>query len=170
MSATGYTGSGLNLCGKQRLAEIMGRCFCCWQRFCIKPIGLGARDTLRLEMGFALYGNDISDTTSPIEAGLGWITKPKKETSIRWKFFKNNAFEGVSRKLVGFEVKDRRLPRHDYIIEDVNGNEIGVVTSYTPVALRWINPSAWVTWQRLLQRKGRRSESWSGRRVWKQWW
>jgi len=98
----------------------------------IMPIGLGARDTLRLEMGFCLYGNDISDETSPIEAGLGWITKTEKKPH----FFSKETFikqreEGTERKLVGFIVDDRRVPRHDYEIVDPEGNQIGIVTSGT---------------------------------------
>ena len=91
--------------------------------FGIKPIGLGARDTLRLEMGFCLYGNDIDDTTSPLEAGLGWVTKFTKE-------FTNSAAlqeekkAGVKRKLVGFEMIDRGIPRHNYVIVDADGNNI----------------------------------------------
>ena len=100
--------------------------------FGIKPIGLGARDTLRLEMGFCLYGNDLDDTTSPIEAGLGWITK-----FVEGKNFTNRAMlekqkaEGVSRKLVGFEMIDRGIPRHGYNLLNVEGEVIGSVTSGT---------------------------------------
>lgn len=98
----------------------------------IKPIGLGARDTLRLEMGFCLYGNDIDDTTSPLEAGLGWITK-----FVEGKNFTNRAAleqqkaAGVTRKLVGFEMIDRGIPRHSYALTDTEGNVIGHVTSGT---------------------------------------
>ncbi len=98
----------------------------------IKPIGLGARDTLRLEMGFCLYGNDLDDTTSPIEAGLGWITK-----FVDGKDFTNRAElerqkkEGVSRKLCAFELVDKGIPRHGYAIVDAEGKEIGHVTSGT---------------------------------------
>ena len=95
------------------------------------PIGLGARDTLRLEMGYCLYGNDIDDTTSPIEAGLGWITKTKKGDFVNCDTFKQQIAAGVSRKLVGFELTDRRVPRHGYMIEDAAGNDIGIVTSGT---------------------------------------
>ena len=96
----------------------------------IKPAGLGARDTLRLEKGFCLYGNDIDDHTSPIEAGLGWITKFTKDfvDADKLKAQKEN---GVSRKLVGFTMIDRGIPRKDYPILDAEGNEIGVVTSGT---------------------------------------
>ena len=96
----------------------------------IKPIGLGARDTLRLEKGFCLYGNDIDDTTSPLEGGLGWITKFSKEFTAKDILEKQKA-EGVKRKLVGFEMIDRGIPRHDYKIKDADGNEIGKVTSGT---------------------------------------
>jgi aminomethyltransferase len=100
------------------------------KEFGIEPVGLAARDTLRLEMGFCLYGNDINDTTSPIEAGLGWITKFSKE-------FNNKAAleaqkqNGTARKLVGFELVDKGIPRHDYEICDSAGNTIGIVTSGT---------------------------------------
>src|SRR5690606_37544969 len=93
--------------------------------------GLGARDTLRLERGYCLYGNDIDDTTSPLEAGLGWITKLKKGDFIDRERMVALKEQGLSRKLVGFEVMDRRVPRHGYPIEDMSGNEVGVVTSGT---------------------------------------
>ena len=96
----------------------------------IKPAGLASRDTLRLEMGFCLYGNDIDDTTSPIEAGLGWITKFTKEFTNS-KALLEQKEKGVSRKLVGFELVDRGIPRHDYIITDASGKQIGKVTSGT---------------------------------------
>ena len=96
----------------------------------IKPIGLGARDTLRLEMGFCLYGNDLSDTTSPLEAGLGWITKFDKDF-VDKEFLAKQKEEGVTRKLVGFEMQERAIPRHDYLVVDADGNEIGKVTSGT---------------------------------------
>ena len=101
-------------------------------KFGIKPIGLGARDTLRLEMGFCLYGNDIDDTTSPIEAGLGWITKfvDGKNFTNRAALEKQKA-DGVSRKLVGFEMIDRGIPRHGYELTDEQGAVIGHVTSGT---------------------------------------
>ncbi len=133
ISATGYTGSGgfeLYVENKD-LLQLWEAVFAAGKDFGIKPIGLGARDTLRLEMGFALYGNDISDTTSPIEAGLGWITKTKKGDFNSVEIFQKQRAEGISRKLVGFEVMDRRVPRHDYLIEDAAGNEIGIVTSGT---------------------------------------
>lgn len=96
------------------------------------PAGLGARDTLRLEMGFCLYGNDIDDTTSPLEAGLGWITKLKKESIFPSKeIFIQQKKQGITRKLVGLNVNDRRVPRHGYPVCDAEGNEIGVVTSGT---------------------------------------
>jgi len=133
ISATGYTGSGgfeLYVENKDVL-KLWDAVFAAGKDLGIKPIGLGARDTLRLEMGFALYGNDINDTTSPIEAGLGWITKTKKGNFNSVEIFQKQRAEGVERKLVGFEVMDRRVPRHDYLIEDAGGNEIGVVTSGT---------------------------------------
>jgi aminomethyltransferase len=132
VSATGYTGAGgFELYVDNDHAEaIWNAVFKAGEPFGIKPIGLGARDTLRLEMGFCLYGNDIDDTTSPLEAGLGWVTKFSKE-------FTNSAAlqeqkqAGVKRKLVGFEMIDRGIPRHDYEIVDADGNTIGKVTSGT---------------------------------------
>ncbi len=133
ISATGYTGAGgFELyCTSSQTPKLWDALFEAGKEFDIQPIGLGARDTLRLEMGYCLYGNDIDDTTSPIEAGLGWITKTKKGNFISCDAFKSQITEGVKRKLVGFELTDRRVPRHGYIIEDASGNEIGVVTSGT---------------------------------------
>lgn len=133
ISATGYTGSGgfeLYVSSDQ-LAQLWDAVFEAGKDFGIAPVGLGARDTLRLEMGFALYGNDIDDTTSPIEAGLGWITKTKKGEFNSVEIFRQQRAEGITKKLVGFEVLDRRVPRHDYPIADMEGNEIGRVTSGT---------------------------------------
>ena len=98
--------------------------------FGIKPIGLAARDTLRLEMGYCLYGNDINDTTSPIEAGLGWITKFSKDF-VNAEALKQQKEEGPSRRLIAFELDERGIPRHDYDIVDAEGNKIGIVTSGT---------------------------------------
>ncbi len=133
VSATGYTGSGgFEIYARNsQLVTIWNAIMEAGKEFNIQPIGLGARDTLRLEMGYCLYGNDIDDTTSPIEAGLGWITKTKKENFNSIETFRAQRKEGVSQKLVGFKMEDRRVPRHDYIIEDVDGNEIGKVTSGT---------------------------------------
>ena len=132
ISATGYTGSGgfEIYCKNEEVQQIWERVFDAGADFDIKPIGLAARDTLRLEMGYCLYGNDIDDTTSPIEAGLGWITKFSKS------FTNSNALlnqknSGVNRKLVGFELNDRGIPRKSYPILDTNGNAIGEVTSGT---------------------------------------
>ncbi|MDF2450360.1 MAG: gcvT [Bacteroidota bacterium] len=132
ISNTGYTGAGgFELYFKNEDAEqIWDAIFEAGKEFGIKPIGLGARDTLRLEMGFCLYGNDIDDTTSPIEAGLGWITKFTKDFTNRQAIEKQKT-EGVSKKLVGFEMIDRGIPRHDYPIADANGTIIGKVTSGT---------------------------------------
>lgn len=132
ISNTGYTGAGgFELYFKNEDAEkIWDAIFEAGKEFGIKPIGLGARDTLRLEMGFCLYGNDIDDTTSPIEAGLGWITKFTKDFTNRAAIEKQKT-EGVTKKLVGFEMIDRGIPRHDYQIADANGNIIGKVTSGT---------------------------------------
>jgi len=134
ISATGYTGSGgfEIYCKNTEVEQVWNRVFEAGADFGIKPIGLAARDTLRLEMGFCLYGNDISDTTSPLEAGLGWITKLKKEADFIDKdFLTKQKEEGVSRKLVAFELIDRGIPRHDYNINDADGNKIGIVTSGT---------------------------------------
>ena len=132
VSATGYTGSGgfeLYFDNKDAV-YIWNEIFRAGEPFGIKPIGLGARDTLRLEMGFCLYGNDINDTTSPIEAGLGWVTKFTKDFVSSDKFAEQKK-NGVERKLVGFEMIDRGIPRHDYEIVDEEGNVIGKVTSGT---------------------------------------
>ncbi len=134
-SITGYTGSGgceiyvANEDGEKLWKAV----FEAGAEFGIKPIGLGARDTLRLEMGFCLYGNDIDDTTSPLEAGLGWITKfnDVKGDFVDKEYMLNMKAEGVKRKLVGFELIDRGIPRHGYQVCDAEGNEIGVVTSGT---------------------------------------
>lgn len=132
VSNTGYTGAGgFEIYFPNNVAEKMWNdVFKAGEEFGIKPIGLGARDTLRLEMGFCLYGNDINDTTSPIEAGLGWITKFTKEFTNS-KALLEQKEKGVSKKLVGFEMIDRGIPRHDYPIADANGNVIGIVTSGT---------------------------------------
>ncbi|WP_394758603.1 glycine cleavage system aminomethyltransferase GcvT [Flavobacterium sp.] len=132
VSATGYTGSGgFEIYFKNEDAEaIWNKIFEAGKPFGIKPIGLAARDTLRLEMGFCLYGNDINDTTSPLEAGLGWITKFDKEFTNSANLKKQKE-EGVSKKLVAFEMQERAVPRHDYEIVDATGNVIGIVTSGT---------------------------------------
>ena len=134
ISATGYTGSGgfEIYCKNNEVEQVWDKVFEAGAKFGIKPIGLAARDTLRLEMGFCLYGNDIDDTTSPLEAGLGWITKLGKESDFIDKDFLTKQKEaGVSKKLVAFELIDRGIPRHDYPIVDANGNTIGKVTSGT---------------------------------------
>lgn len=134
ISNTGYTGAGgFELYFyPQDAMKIWNAIFEAGEEFGIKPIGLGARDTLRLEMGFCLYGNDIDDTTSPLEAGLGWITKfvDGKNFTNRAALEKQKA-EGVTRKLVGFEMIDRGIPRHGYQLTDAEGNQIGQVTSGT---------------------------------------
>ncbi|MCC6463604.1 MAG: glycine cleavage system aminomethyltransferase GcvT [Saprospiraceae bacterium] len=134
VSATGYTGSGgFEIYARNRdIAKIWDKVFANGAKLGIKPAGLGARDTLRLEMGYCLYGNDINDKSSPLEAGLGWITKLGKAADFPSKdrFLKQKA-DGVKRKLVGFLVSDRRVPRHDYIIESRRGASIGQVTSGT---------------------------------------
>lgn len=132
ISATGYTGSGgfEIYCKNSEVEQIWNKVFEAGASFGIKPIGLAARDTLRLEMGFCLYGNDINDTTSPLEAGLGWITKFTKDF-VNAENLKAQKEAGVTRKLVGFEMIERGIPRHDYEIADANGNLIGIVTSGT---------------------------------------
>ncbi|HEU0137970.1 MAG TPA: glycine cleavage system aminomethyltransferase GcvT [Flavobacterium sp.] len=132
ISATGYTGSGgfEIYCKNSEAEQIWNRVFEAGAEYGIKPIGLAARDTLRLEMGFCLYGNDIDDTTSPIEAGLGWITKFTKEFTNSEALQKQKE-EGVTRKLVAFELVERGVPRHDYEIVDSSGTVIGKVTSGT---------------------------------------
>lgn len=132
ISATGYTGAGgfEIYCKNDQAEQIWNKVFEAGAAFGIKPIGLAARDTLRLEMGFCLYGNDINDTTSPIEAGLGWITKFNKEFTNS-DHLKKQKEAGVTKKLIGFEMQERAIPRHDYEIVDANGNPIGIVTSGT---------------------------------------
>lgn len=132
ISATGYTGSGgfEIYCKNSEVKQVWDKVFEAGASYGIKPIGLAARDTLRLEMGFCLYGNDLNDTTSPIEAGLGWITKFTKE------FTNSEALEaqkrhGPDRKLIAFTLDERGVPRQGYDIVDGNGNKIGEVTSGT---------------------------------------
>ncbi|HLF46744.1 MAG TPA: glycine cleavage system aminomethyltransferase GcvT [Chitinophagaceae bacterium] len=134
ISATGYTGAGgveIYFEDKDGAAgKIWDAIFKIGGPQGLKPIGLGARDTLRLEMGFCLYGNDIDDTTSPMEAGLGWITKFSKDFTSK-NIFEKQKREGVKRKLVAFEMIDRGIPRHGYELKDVAGKTIGQVTSGT---------------------------------------
>ena len=134
ISATGYTGAGgFELYFYNEFAQqVWDAIFEAGREEGIKPIGLGARDTLRLEMGYCLYGNDIDDTTSPIEAGLAWITKfTDNKDFIDKDFFLRQKREGVTRRLKGFEMIDRGIPRHGYEIVDKEGVVIGVVTSGT---------------------------------------
>ncbi|MEQ9285612.1 MAG: glycine cleavage system aminomethyltransferase GcvT [Cyclobacteriaceae bacterium] len=130
ISATGYTGAGgFELYVQNEKAETLwDKIFEAGEEFGIKPIGLGARDTLRLEMGFCLYGNDIDDTTSPLEAGLGWVTKFIKEFTNSENLQKEKE-QGVKNKLIGFELEEKGIPRAGYVIADGNGNDIGRVTS-----------------------------------------
>lgn len=141
ISNTGYTGAGgFELYFYPDAAmKVWDAVFEAGAEFGIKPIGLGARDTLRLEMGFCLYGNDLDDTTSPIEAGLGWITKfvDGKNFTNRSMLEKQKA-EGTVRKLVGFEMIDRGIPRHGYELTTAEGDKIGVVTSGTMSPIRKI--------------------------------
>jgi len=132
ISATGYTGSGgfEIYCKNDEAEQIWNKVFEAGKNFGIKPIGLAARDTLRLEMGYCLYGNDIDDTTSPIEAGLGWITKFTKDFTNS-EGIKLQKEEGVNRRLKAFELDERGIPRQGYDIVDENGSKIGHVTSGT---------------------------------------
>lgn len=134
LSTTGYTGSGgCEIYVRNEDADkLWNAVFEAGKEFGIKPIGLGARDTLRLEMGFCLYGNDINDTTSPLEAGLGWITKFTDEKNFIDKdYMLKQKAEGLKKRLVGFEMIDRGIPRQHYPILDAEGNTIGEVTSGT---------------------------------------
>lgn len=154
ISATGYTGSGgFELYVANENTEALWNAVMeAGSEFDIKPCGLGARDTLRLEMGYCLYGNDIDDTTSPLEAGLGWITKLKKLHPFNGVDLMLSLKErGLSKKLVGFTMEERRVPRHGYLIFDSDENEIGVVTSGTqapsldmPIGMGYI-PTAFST-------------------------
>ena len=132
ISATGYTGSGgfEIYCKNTQVAKIWTKVLEAGADWGIQPIGLAARDTLRLEMGYCLYGNDIDDTTSPLEASLGWITKFNKDF-INSESLKKQKEIGVSKTLVGFELSQRCIPRHGYAIVDAQGNSIGRVTSGT---------------------------------------
>lgn len=132
MSNTGYTGSGgfEIYVNKTHAEKVWNALFEAGKDVNIKPIGLGARDTLRLEKGFCLYGNDIDHSTSPLEAGLGWITKFTKDFTNS-DFLKKQKEEGVKRKLVGFKMIDKGIPRHDYEIKNAAGETIGKVTSGT---------------------------------------
>ncbi len=132
ISATGYTGSGgfEIYCKNSEVKQIWDSVFEAGANYDIKPIGLAARDTLRLEMGYCLYGNDIDDTTSPIEAGLGWVCKFTKEFTNS-KALEAEKQRGSERKLIAFKLDERGIPRQGYDIVDGNGNKIGIVTSGT---------------------------------------
>ena len=132
ISATGYTGSGgfEIYCKNSEVNQVWDKVLEAGASFGIKPIGLAARDTLRLEMGYCLYGNDINDTTSPLAAGLGWVTKFTKDF-INSDALKAEKEAGVKTKLVAFELVDKGIPRHDYTIVDSSGKAIGTVTSGT---------------------------------------
>ena len=134
ISATGYTGAGgIEIYFEDEgdnASKVWDAIFEAGKKGGIKPIGLGARDTLRLEMGYCLYGNDIDDTTSPLEAGLGWITKFSKPFTNS-EYFEKQKAEGITKKLVGFEMLEKGIARHDYQIKDFEGAIIGKVTSGT---------------------------------------
>ncbi len=132
ISATGYTGSGgfEIYCKNSEVEQIWTAVLEAGADFGIKPVGLAARDTLRLEMGYCLYGNDIDDTTSPLEAGLGWITKFNK-TFTNSEALQLEKTQGSTKKLVGFQIEGRGIPRHDYVIANAEGTPIGRVTSGT---------------------------------------
>ncbi|HPG07576.1 MAG TPA: glycine cleavage system aminomethyltransferase GcvT [Saprospiraceae bacterium] len=133
VSATGYTGAGGYelYFNNHHAVQLWDAIMEAGKSAGVMPVGLGARDTLRLEMGYCLYGNDIDDTTSPLEAGLGWITKLKKGPFVGKEKIEFLKQQGISRKLVGFTVQDRRVPRHDYLLFSATGQEIGRVTSGT---------------------------------------
>ncbi len=148
ISNTGYTGSGgFELyAAAHSTKKLWDTLFHEGKSVHIQPVGLGARDTLRLEMGYNLYGNDINDTTNPLEAGLGWITKFEKGDFVASKIIQQVKEKGLTRKLVGFKLSDRRVPRHDYEIFDAAGNNIGIVTSGTssptldiPIGMGYVN-------------------------------
>lgn len=132
ISATGYTGSGgfEIYCKNEEIEQVWNQVLGAGAAHGIKPIGLAARDTLRLEMGYCLYGNDIDDTTSPLEAGLGWVTKFTKDF-VHSEHLKDQKEAGVNRKLIGFEIEDKGIPRQGYDILDGEGRRIGMVTSGT---------------------------------------
>lgn len=134
ISATGYTGAGgVEIYFEDKddnAGKIWDAIFEAGKTAGIKPVGLGARDTLRLEMGFCLYGNDIDDTTSPLEAGLGWITKFTKDFTNR-AYFEKQKTQGLTKKLVGFEMQEKGIARHGYEIKDFDGTPVGHVTSGT---------------------------------------
>lgn len=166
ISATGYTGSGgFELyVAAEHTEKLWNAIMEAGEEFDVKPCGLGARDTLRLEMGFCLYGNDINDHTSPLEAGLGWITKLKKNAAFNGKEYLSTQKEnGLTKKLVGFIVSDRRVPRHDYLIFDKNENEIGYVTSGTqspsldvPLGMGYVTLDQAVTGNTILIQAGKK--------------
>lgn len=159
ISATGYTGSGgfEIYCKNTQVEKIWSQVLEAGSSWGIQPIGLAARDTLRLEMGYCLYGNDIDDTTSPLEAGLGWITKFNKDF-INSTSLKKQKEQGVSQALVGFELSQRGIPRQGYAIVDAQGAPIGRVTSgtmspslgkgiglgYVPVALKEVGSQIYI--------------------------
>ena len=149
ISATGYTGSGgieIYFEDKDDNANIIwDKIFDAGSSHGLKPIGLAARDTLRLEMGYCLYGNDIDDTTSPLEAGLGWITKFSKDFTAK-NILQQQKEQGIKQKLVGLQVTDKGIPRHGYLIQNKEGEVIGRVTSGTqspslqkPIAMGYLN-------------------------------
>lgn len=149
ISNTGYTGCGgfEIYCKNNQVMIIWDKIMSAGEAYNIKPIGLAARDTLRLEMGFCLYGNELNDNITPIEAGLGWITKFSKEFN-GYKILKEQKENGINRKLVGFELIDKGIPRKDYEIYDLDKSKIGIVTSGTmspsigkAIGLGYVNPS-----------------------------
>lgn len=167
ISATGYTGAGgfeLYI-PNEKVQEVWEQIFEAGQEFNIKPIGLGARDTLRLEKGYCLYGNDINDSTSPIEGGLSWITKFDKDF-VNKAYIQNHKENGVDRKLVAFKMNDKGIPRQDYIVSNKAGLEIGRVTSGTispvlgvGIGLGLIQKSYWTIGTELLIQVRNRSLS-----------
>jgi aminomethyltransferase len=168
ISATGYTGSGgvEIYIDSDKLSEIWDKVMESGKAFEIKPAGLGCRDTLRLEMGFCLYGNDIDDTTSPLEAGLGWITKLNKGDFNGSELFRKQKADGLVKKLVAFEMEERRVPRHDYNICQEDGTIVGRVTSgtmspsldrpigmgYVPIEMATLGSNIWIETGKKLMR------------------
>ena len=167
ISATGYTGSGgfEIYVPDEKLADLWKAIFKAGKEMDVKPCGLGARDTLRLEKAYCLYGNDINDETSPLEAGLGWITKLKKKADFNSKeIFLAQKLSGIKRKLVGFTVNDRRVPRQGYSILNSEEETIGEVTSGTqspnldiPIGLGYVEKEYALPGQKILINTGRKN-------------
>lgn len=166
ISATGYTGAGgFELyVNNDQMPTLWERLFSVGKKHGLVPVGLGARDTLRLEMGYCLYGNDIDDETSPLEAGLGWITKLGKGTFNSSEIFAAQKEAGLSKKLVAFKLEDRRVPRQNYEIQNEAGQKIGNVTSGTmspslgcPIGMGYVEKSMAKTGNTILINTGKKA-------------